>query len=91
MVAAMANVCGRSSSIPSSQVDDAFASRLEEAGAPPIFAAEEDPAIALHEYVNEQSDLLVADSLFVRSAAQEALGFDLPDAHNPYLLDQLRE
>jgi hypothetical protein len=72
-------------------LDDEFASRLEEAGAPPIFVTEEDPSVALHEYINEQSDLLVADSLFVRSAAQEALGVDLPDAHNPYLLDQLRE
>ncbi len=85
MVAAMANVCGHPT--PSND-HKRYAATLVEAGFP-IFATEEDPINALHAFVNEECHLLVADSAFLRTAAEEALGVDLPDTYNAYLLETL--
>jgi hypothetical protein len=85
----MSNVCVHASSPSGDQ--KAYAASLVQAGLPTLFATEEDSIVSLHAYINEQSDLLVADSPFIRSAAQEALGVDLPDSHDAYLLAQLNE
>lgn len=74
--------CGDPSSLTRTWEDLGFSKALH---------FDDEPIAAVHEFIDQQSDLLVADSLFVRSAAQDALGMDLPAGHDEYLFQQFHE